>query len=159
MFVTTNFFDTFGVGPALGRHFGPPHGTAGGSRVVILSYGLWQSRFGGDRAIWRRTILLDGRAHEVLGVMPAQFAHPENAVLWAPLAPTERFAELLQGRGWLWLTIVGQLEAGGFAGYCTGGDRRDRRGARTPSIPTMPASACGSCRCTRKSSVTCGCRC
>ena len=109
-FVTTNFFDVFGVAPALGRRFGPADGTAGGSRVIILSHGLWQSRFGGDRSIIGRTIMLGGLPHEVLGVMPPQFAHPENAVLWAPLAPTERFAELLQSRGSYWLTIVGRLK-------------------------------------------------
>jgi putative ABC transport system permease protein len=109
-FVTTNFFETLGVVPTLGRLFGPTHGTAGGARAVILSHGLWRSRFGGDSGIVGRTVLLDGRPHEVLGVMPPQFAHPENAVLWAPLAPTERFAELLQGRGSYWLTIVGRLK-------------------------------------------------
>jgi predicted permease len=110
VFVTTNFLDVFGADPALGRGFGAADGTAGGSRVVVLGHGLWQSRFGGDRSIVGRTIMLSGVSHEVIGVMPQGFAHPENAVLWAPLAPTTRFADLLQSRGSYWLTIVGRLK-------------------------------------------------
>ena len=56
--------------------------------------------------------MLSGVSHEVIGVMPQGFAHPENAVLWAPLAPTPRFADLLQSRGSYWLTIVGRLKPG-----------------------------------------------
>ncbi len=111
-FVTPNFFDVFGVAPALGQPFVAAHGTAGGSRVVILSHGLWQSRFGGDRSIVGRSIMLDGVSHEVIGVMPPQFASSENTALWAPLAPTERFADLLRGRGSYWLTVVGRLKPG-----------------------------------------------
>ena len=109
-FVTTNFFDVFGVGSTLGRHFEEAHGTAGSSRVVILSHGLWQSRFGGDQSIVGRSIQLNGIPHEVVGVMPAQFARSEDTALWAPLAPTERFAELMRARGSYWLTIVGRLK-------------------------------------------------
>ena len=92
--VTPGFFETLGVAPALGRTFGA--GEA--ARVAILSHGLWQTRFGGDPAIVGRTVMLNSVSHEVLGVMPASFAHPETAAVWTPLAPSERLVPLMQSR-------------------------------------------------------------
>src|SRR6185295_4783790 len=57
----------------------------GGPRVAVLSYALWQSRFGGDPAIIDKTISLNGRIHSVLGVMPRGFDFPESASLWTPV--------------------------------------------------------------------------
>jgi putative ABC transport system permease protein len=110
--VTPGFFETLGVAPALGRTFGAREGAAGGARVAILSHGLWQTRFGGDPAIVGRTVMLDSVSHGVLGVMPASFAHPETAVVWTPLAPSERLAPLMQSRSAYWLQVVGRLKAG-----------------------------------------------
>jgi putative ABC transport system permease protein len=110
--VTPGFFETLGVAPALGRTFGAPEGAAGGTRVAILSHGLWQTRLGGDPAIVGRTVMLNGVPHEVLGVMPASFAHPESAVVWTPLAPSERLAPLMQSRSSYWLQVVGRLKPG-----------------------------------------------
>ena len=110
--VTPGFFETLGVMPALGRTFGAREGAPGGERVAILSHGLWQTRFGGDPAIVGRTVLLNSVSHEVLGVMPASFAHPETAVVWTPLAPSERLASLMQSRSAYWLQVVGRLKPG-----------------------------------------------
>ena len=110
--VTPGFFETLGVAPALGRTFGPREGSAGGDRVAILSHGLWQTRFGGDPAVVGRSITLNGVPHEILGVMAASFAHPDSAQVWTPLAPSERFAELMQSRGTYWLQVIGRLKAG-----------------------------------------------
>src|SRR5262245_2363126 len=110
--VTPGFFETLGVRPALGRTFGSREGTAGGNHVAILSHALWQTRFGSDPAIVGRSIVLDGVAHEVLGVMPASFAYPETAQVWTPLAPSPRFAELMQSRGAMWLQVIGRLKPG-----------------------------------------------
>ena len=110
--VTPGFFETLGVRPALGRTFGSREGTAGGNHVAILSHALWQTRFGSDPAIVGRSIVLDGVAHEVLGVMPASFAYPETAQVWTPLAPSPRFAELMQARGAMWLQVIGRLKPG-----------------------------------------------
>jgi putative ABC transport system permease protein len=111
-FVTPGFFETLGVAPALGRTFGPREGMAGGERVAILSHGLWQTRFGGDPAIVGRSVILNSISHEVLGVMPASFAHPETAVVWTPLPPTGRFADLMPQRGSHWLQVIGRLKPG-----------------------------------------------
>ena len=104
--VTPGFFETLGVAPALGRTFGA--GEA--ARVAILSHGLWQTRFGGDPAIVGRTVMLNSVSHEVLGVMPASFAHPETAAVWTPLAPSDRLAPFMQSRSWSWLQVVGRLK-------------------------------------------------
>jgi putative ABC transport system permease protein len=110
--VTPGFFETLGVAPALGRTFGPREGMRGGDRVAILSDGLWQTRFGSDQTIVGRSIVLNGVAHEVLGVMPQSFGHPETAQVWTPLAPSERYAETMQSRGAYWLQVIGRLRAG-----------------------------------------------
>ena len=110
--VTPGFFETLGTPVMLGRVFGDHEATAGGDRTVILGQGLWMRRFGGDRTIVGRTISLNGVAHEVLGVMPQGFAHPEDAELWTPLARSQRFEQLMQSRGAYWLTVMGRLKPG-----------------------------------------------
>jgi putative ABC transport system permease protein len=68
--VTSNFFATLGVAPILGRSFLPEEGPDGRNRVVILSHGLWQRRFGGDPGVIGKPIQLNSRAFTVIGVMP-----------------------------------------------------------------------------------------
>lgn len=83
--VTTNFFDLIGVQPLLGRSFRKEDGVPG-QRAAILSHGLWQRRFGGDRGITGRTIMLGGIAIPVVGVMPAGYAFPSReSQIWLPM--------------------------------------------------------------------------
>ena len=110
--VTPEFFETMGVLPAQGRAFSSANGQAGGERVVIIAHGLWMRRFGGDRSLIGRPILLNGVSHEVIGVLPASFTHPADAELWMPLAPVGQFQELFSARGSFWLTVVGRLRPG-----------------------------------------------
>jgi predicted permease len=110
--VTPEFFETMGVVPFQGRAFHSADGQAGGERVAILAHGLWVQRFGADASIVGRSIVLDGVAHEVIGIMPASFKHPADAELWTPLAPVGGFKELFDTRGSYWLTIVGRLKPG-----------------------------------------------
>ena len=107
--VTPGFFETLGIPAARGRVFGEKEGTAGGDRAAILAHGLWQGRFGSDNGIVGKSVMLDGVSHEVVGVMPDGFAYPEDAEVWTPLAPSERFAEAMQSRGAFWLTVIGRL--------------------------------------------------
>ena len=94
--VTSNLFQVLGVNPILGRNFLPDEETPG-TRVVMLGYGLWQRRFGGDRDIVGRTIRVNAVPHTVVGVMPAGFAFPQVGQAWRPLptdlqnAPGNRF--------------------------------------------------------------------
>ncbi|HUI57856.1 MAG TPA: ABC transporter permease [Bryobacteraceae bacterium] len=73
MVVTPDFFSTLGVQPALGRSFSAEEGTKGHDAVVILSHGVFQRYFGGDRSVIGRTITLDGTPRAVVGIMPRRF--------------------------------------------------------------------------------------
>src|SRR5581483_1783556 len=84
--VTTNLFRVLDVAPYLGRTFTAGDATPGHERVVILSYGLWQRRYGGDPAAVGRTISLGGDPYVVVGVMRPSFEFPDNEhQLWLPL--------------------------------------------------------------------------
>src|SRR6266849_5798901 len=83
--ITGNYFDTFGVRPALGRGFSLENEKSGQDQVTVLSHAFWQTRFGGDPNIVNKTINLDGKAYEVLGVMPAEVVLPQPAQLWVPI--------------------------------------------------------------------------
>ena len=83
--ITANFFSTLGVRPTLGRAFLPEEEQVGGDdRVVMLSHGYWQRRFGGDQQIIGRQLTLSGRPFTVIGVAPAGFRHGRDVDLWAP---------------------------------------------------------------------------
>ena len=63
--------------------------TPGNDGVVLLSYGLWQRRFGGAADVLGKTMTLNGRAFEIIGVMPGTLQVPAEAQFWKPLAPDE----------------------------------------------------------------------
>ena len=71
--VTPSFFTTLKRQPFLGRGFTDAEATPEADNYVILSYGLWQSRFGGDRGLVGRDIRMNAEAYRVVGVMPADF--------------------------------------------------------------------------------------
>ena len=83
--ITGNYFQALGAKPLLGRTFVLENEKPGNDQVVVLSYALWQKRFGGDPAIVGKTIALDGKAREVIGVMPQHFNFPSAAGLWIPI--------------------------------------------------------------------------
>jgi predicted permease len=71
--VTAEVLPILGVQPALGRWFTERDDTPGSPKTAVLMYGWWQARFGGDRSVTGRNIIVDGVAREVIGVMPAAF--------------------------------------------------------------------------------------
>jgi predicted permease len=73
LFVTTEFFDVLGVHPAIGRGFNTPDGDWNGERTAILSNAYWKQRFGAAASALGRRILVDGNAHEIVGVLPPSF--------------------------------------------------------------------------------------
>jgi putative ABC transport system permease protein len=85
-FVSQGLFEILGVAPILGRTFTADEDQPDHDLVVILSYGLWQRRFGGDPKILGATLLLNNRSRVVIGVMPKGFQFPEVAEVWGPLA-------------------------------------------------------------------------
>ena len=68
--VSASYFDVLGIEPTLGRNFHREEETPGRNRVLILSHGLWQRRFGGSPSVLGRILILDGEPFEVVGVMP-----------------------------------------------------------------------------------------
>ena len=85
--VSPAFFDVLRVRLALGRNFRPDESIAGNHRVVILTHGLWQRRFGSDPRIVGQKIVLNGVPFEVVGVLPSAFEFPDSKVeVWSPLA-------------------------------------------------------------------------
>src|SRR5215510_6454511 len=82
--VTTNTFRAMGVAPVLGRDFLLEEGTPGKHRVALLSYGLWQRQFGGDKRIVNTTIQLDDAGYLVIGILPQQFEFPGAKEIFVP---------------------------------------------------------------------------
>ena len=80
----SNFFSLLGARPLLGRTWASGEDEPGHDHVLILSYGLWQSHFGGDPKILRSDVELNGEKYNVIGVMPASFHFPSEAQLWIP---------------------------------------------------------------------------
>lgn len=82
--VSSDYFSVLGAKPELGRVFTREEDQPGAAQVVLLSHGLWQRRFGGDRNILGREIDLGGKT-TVIGIMPAGFEYPisdENQDYW-----------------------------------------------------------------------------
>ncbi len=103
--MTPSFFDVIGVRPALGRAFGDAEARAD-ERVAVISHALWTDRFGGRPDVVGSSILLDGVAWRVLGVMPASFAFPRGIDVWRPF-------DLTRARPGTWyLGAVARLEPG-----------------------------------------------
>jgi predicted permease len=107
--VSPDLFPLLGMDPLLGRTFDRTAEQPGSDDVVVLSYGLWQRRFGSDRNIVGRTILLNERSHTVTGVMPRDFDFPIGTELWVPLTLT---AQSLAARDGRHLFVVGRLADG-----------------------------------------------
>jgi predicted permease len=96
--VAANLFPLLGISPVLGRTFATEEEQPGHDRVVVLSYGLWEERFGGRPDIVGKSITVNGRTCTVIGVMPPGFVFPGDtgtvqeiytwppARLWVPLA-------------------------------------------------------------------------
>jgi len=108
--VTGNYFQALGVRPALGRTFLLENESPGRNQVVVLSYGLWQKRFAGDPAIVNKTLALDGKTCEVIGVMPQDFSFPQIAELWIPIN-FDSSPEMKQRKAHF-LRPIGKLKAG-----------------------------------------------
>jgi predicted permease len=73
LLVTDATLSLLGISPALGRWFSRSDDSPGTPETVMLTYGYWQSRFGGDRSVIGRRLMVNGRAREIIGVMPARF--------------------------------------------------------------------------------------
>ena len=84
--ISASLMTTLGVSPAIGRAFTAADEEAGDGHVVLLSDQMWRERFGGARSVLGTSIVLDGVAYTVIGVMPPTFDFPRGAALWTPLS-------------------------------------------------------------------------
>jgi predicted permease len=82
--VTAGYFHLFGAPVLLGHTFTPEEDSPNGPKVTVLSYGLWQSRFGGDRNIIGRVIPLSGESYSIVGVLGKSFDSDPEADIWVP---------------------------------------------------------------------------
>jgi putative ABC transport system permease protein len=121
MVASTAVFTLLGVQPILGRTFLPAEGTFGAPRTAVLTYGFWQSHFGGDRSIIGKTIALDNQSVQIVGVLPASFRYGRDIQLWvnpvnvvpeifSAFADWER--KLSTDRENHYLNIIGRLRPG-----------------------------------------------
>ena len=99
-----------GVAPAIGRTFSDDDYRETAPRTVLISDKLWRRQFGGDRSVLGRTILLDGKPHQVIGVMPAEFQFPEaRTQIWVPMTFSARS---LARRDWPAFLVWGRTKPG-----------------------------------------------
>jgi predicted permease len=85
-----DLFPLLGARAHLGRLLGPEDSADGAPRVVVLGHALWRELSGGDPALLGRTLVLDGQAHTVVGVLAPDFRFPHGAEAYAPLVLTPR---------------------------------------------------------------------
>jgi predicted permease len=118
MFVSANYFDALSVHPILGRGFLPVEGTKpGGAPVVVISYRLWQTYFGGESSIVGRNIQINKRGYTIVGVTPAVFQGTQSGLradMWIPAMMAQQFVsgaeDLLKDRGVHWMMAIGHLK-------------------------------------------------
>jgi predicted permease len=114
---SASFFRVLGLAPALGRFFSESEDRAGAAGVTVLSYGLWQRRFGGDPSVLGRTLDIGRGKYTVIGVTPRGFTgiDLDGVDLWAPLhsytteAATDRWTRT---RNYYWIKVVARLADG-----------------------------------------------
>ena len=111
-FCSANLFSTLGVAPLMGRSFRSEEDRPGGPRVVVISYDLWQHRFGGAADILRRQIRLDSEQYDIVGVMPRNFAYPYRTVkAWVPMERHLNAEDLLSHSNHM-LVVIARLRPG-----------------------------------------------
>jgi putative ABC transport system permease protein len=109
IYTQANFFSLLGATPLQGRTFADGEDQAGRNHVAILSYGLWQRRFGGAADALQKEIEINGEKFQVVGIMPAGFQFPIGGEIWAPF---DMDPKKLEHRGNHNYRAVGRLKPG-----------------------------------------------
>ena len=117
--VSANYFDVLQITPALGRGFLPDEDKAiGGNAVVVLSNSFWQHRLASDPNIVGKTVQLNNRAYQVIGIGPESFVGSKFALaldFWVPISMADELRRdpgLLNERGSHWMNVIGRLKPG-----------------------------------------------
>lgn len=108
--VTGGFFKALGVAALRGRAMTTEDDAVGASDVAVLGHRLWMRRFGGDPSVVGKTVVVEGVARRIVGIMPPGFSYPLGSELWIP----ERFTaqQLATLRGAHYLDVIGRLAPG-----------------------------------------------
>ncbi|HVF89112.1 MAG TPA: ABC transporter permease [Blastocatellia bacterium] len=101
--------EMLGARPFMGRPFSREEFKSSGEAVVLLSYRAWRGRFGGDPEIVGKSFNLSGRATTVIGVMPADFKHPNYAEVWTPMPEDSGEMRIRSSR---YVSVIGRLAEG-----------------------------------------------
>ena len=110
--VTSTFFPLFNLQPAIGRSFSRDEDRPGSEAVAILTYAVWQSRFGGSRDAIGQSVLLNGVPHTIIGAMPANFRFPDESIKPDVLLPLPLTPYDPQQKNFRIVSIVGRLAPG-----------------------------------------------
>jgi predicted permease len=114
MAVTPSWFHLLRVPPVLGRPFTEEEGEVGRDQEVILSHGLWEQLYAGDKSVLGRTLRISGRPFTIVGVMPRNFNFIDPDIrLWMPLAFTAEMKTLHHSNNW---HHIGRLKPGATLG-------------------------------------------
>jgi len=106
--VTTDFFPLFRTTALAGRTLQADDSEKGRDPVMVLSYGLWQRRFGGSQNVIGSKVILSGKNTTIVGIMPAGFNYPDQSELWVPY-PIDAASERRDNR---FFSVVARLKAG-----------------------------------------------
>jgi putative ABC transport system permease protein len=110
-YVSANFFHLLGAPARIGRAFELEESRPGRDRVVVLGHALWQSKFAGDASVIGRSIMIDGVARQIVGVMPPEFGFPSTRTqFWVPA----NFDPANSGEYWEynWMPLIARLRPG-----------------------------------------------
>ncbi|MCI0433507.1 MAG: ABC transporter permease [Gemmatimonadetes bacterium] len=112
--VSSSFFDVLDVEPVLGRRFSPAEDHRGGQALVVLSWGTWQRRYGGDPHVPGRSVVLNGRTFTIAGVMPPGFSAPgaiwqDDVEFWFPLGQID---DPLDDAGEAFVQMIARMREG-----------------------------------------------
>jgi len=106
---TPSYFGLFGVRPLIGRTFDASEALPGGSQVIVLSEPLWRERFGADSALLGKSLTVDGKPRQVIGVLPAAFTVGRPERYWTPM----RVAPVRDPNAeWNGFSVVARLRTG-----------------------------------------------
>ncbi len=121
--VSGNYFDVLGVHALIGRTFLPEEDrTPNAHPVVVIGYGLWQRRFGGNPNVIGRSVTLNGHDFTIIGVTPKEFGSPNAGIAldaWTPVMMKDYVARphfSLTDRRSRWLMVMGRLKQGATVG-------------------------------------------
>jgi hypothetical protein len=106
--ISASLFPLLGEQPALGRNFREDEDLPGAPPVILLGHDLWVRRFGGDRGIVGRSVMVNSTARTVVGVMKPRFRLPDQREAWVPLGPLA-YDEPRSDRGY---AVLARLKSG-----------------------------------------------